>query len=61
MKFCSFICEHADNDKAQHAACLAVNGVYCALLEKTIEKGSPCAAELAGKLPVNPPLKKNHK
>jgi hypothetical protein len=42
MKFCSFKCENADNGKAQYAACLALNGVYCGLLHKVIEKGLPC-------------------
>lgn len=51
MRFCSFLCEHADNNKAQHAACLAENGVYCSILEKVIDKGSPCAAEAEGLLP----------
>ena len=45
MKFCSFRCPQADNEKAQHAACLAVNGVYCSLLLQVVEKGSPCPAE----------------
>lgn len=42
MQFCSFRCLHADNAKALHAACLAVNGVYCGLLGRVIEKGSLC-------------------
>jgi hypothetical protein len=42
MKYCSFVCEKADNGKAQHAACLAVNGVFCGVLKKVIEKGRPC-------------------
>ena len=45
MKFCSFRCQHADNEQAQHAACLAVNGVYCTILQKVIEKGRPCPVE----------------
>lgn len=51
MKLCSFYCQYADNDKAQHAACLAVNGVYCTLLEKVLEKGTLCAAQIEGKFP----------
>ncbi len=42
MKFCSFMCDKADNKKAQHAACLAVNGVFCGILGKVVEKGTPC-------------------
>jgi hypothetical protein len=42
MKFCSFICPEADNGRAQHAACLAVNGVYCGKLRRVVEKGAPC-------------------
>jgi hypothetical protein len=42
MKFCSFSCPEADNARAQHAACLAVNGVYCRRLRRVIEKGAPC-------------------
>jgi hypothetical protein len=42
MKFCSFMCDRADNKKAQHAACLAVNGVFCGILGKVVEKGTPC-------------------
>lgn len=45
MKFCSFRCPQADNEKAQHAACLAVNGVFCSLLLQVVEKGAPCPAE----------------
>ena len=45
MKFCSFLCSQADNEKAQHAGCLAVNGVFCRLLLRVVEKGSPCPAE----------------
>ena len=45
MKFCSFRCPRADNEKAQHAGCLAVNGVFCSLLLQVVEKGSPCPAE----------------
>jgi hypothetical protein len=44
LKFCSFTCERADNDKAQHAACLAVNGVFCGILHRVVEKGMPCPA-----------------
>ena len=42
MKFCSFNCDNADNEKAQHAACLAVNGVFCGILLQVVEKGAPC-------------------
>jgi hypothetical protein len=45
MKFCSFLCPQADNEKAQHAGCLAVNGVFCRILLQVVEKGSPCPAE----------------
>ena len=45
MKFCSFLCPQADNEKAQHAGCLAVNGVFCRNLLRVVEKGSPCPAE----------------
>ncbi|MBI5602217.1 MAG: hypothetical protein HY879_02585 [Deltaproteobacteria bacterium] len=45
MKFCSFRCEQADNEKAQHAACLAVNGVFCGILLRVVEKGAPCPVE----------------
>ena len=45
MKFCSFLCPQADNEKAQHAGCLAVNGVFCGILLQVVEKGSPCPAE----------------
>jgi hypothetical protein len=45
MKFCSFICDRADNGKAQHAACLVVNGVFCGILGKVVEKGTPCPVE----------------
>jgi len=45
MKFCSFMCDKADNEKAQHAACLAVNGVFCGVLRKVVEKGMPCPVE----------------
>jgi hypothetical protein len=45
MKFCSFGCDKADNKKAQHAACLAVNGVFCGVLGKVVEKGMPCPVE----------------
>gem|GEM_PF-3509997 len=45
MKFCSFLCENAQNDKAQYAACLAVNGVYCRILDRVVEKGMPCPLE----------------
>jgi hypothetical protein len=44
-KFCSFGCEAAENERAQHAACLAVNGVFCGILLKVIEKGTPCPVE----------------
>lgn len=40
--FCSFTCPFADNDRAQHAACLAVNGVWCLGLDRPVEKGTPC-------------------
>jgi hypothetical protein len=39
------MCEKADNRKAQHAACLAVNGVFCGTLQQVIEKGMPCPVE----------------
>jgi hypothetical protein len=39
------MCDKADNKKAQHAACLAVNGVFCGLLGKVVEKGMPCPFE----------------
>jgi hypothetical protein len=45
MKICSFLCPQADNEKAQHAGCLAVNGVFCRILQKVVEKGSLCPAE----------------
>jgi hypothetical protein len=45
MKFCSFLCPQADNGKAQHAGCLAVNGVFCGILRQVVEKGTPCPAE----------------
>jgi hypothetical protein len=45
MKFCSFGCPKAVNEKAQHAACLAVNGVFCGELKKVVEKGTPCPIE----------------
>ncbi len=45
MKLCSFICDKADNKKAQHAACLAVNGVFCGLLGEVVEKGMLCPVE----------------
>ncbi len=45
MKFCSFMCDWAENEKAQHAACLAVNGVFCGILLKVVEKGTPCPVE----------------
>ena len=44
LKCCSFLCPEADNTRAQHAACLAVNGVYCGKLRRVIEKGTPCPA-----------------
>lgn len=47
--FCSFYCEFADNQKAQYAACLAVNGVYCVILNKVIEKGQPCPVSIEEK------------
>jgi hypothetical protein len=50
VKFCSFICDQADNRKAQHAACLAVNGVFCGILLQVIEKGIPCPVERLRKL-----------
>ena len=39
------MCDKADNKKAQHAACLAVNGVFCGILGKVVEKGIPCPVE----------------
>jgi hypothetical protein len=42
MRFCSFRCKYSESNEAQHAACMAVNGVYCTILEEVIEKGSPC-------------------
>jgi hypothetical protein len=51
MRFCSFGCPRAENDKAQHAACLAVNGVYCGELKKVVEKGTPCPLEKGGGFP----------
>jgi len=39
------MCNKADNKKAQHAACLAVNGVFCGLLGKVVEKGMLCPFE----------------
>jgi hypothetical protein len=39
------MCDKADNNKAQHAACLAVNGVFCGLLGKVVEKGMLCPFE----------------
>jgi len=39
------MCDKADNEKAQHAACLAVNGVFCGVLRKVVEKGMPCPVE----------------
>jgi hypothetical protein len=45
MQFCSFLCPQADNEKAQHAACLAVNGVFCGILLQVVEKGAPCPVE----------------
>jgi hypothetical protein len=39
------MCDKADNGKAQHAACLAVNGVFCGTLQQVIEKGMPCPLE----------------
>jgi len=44
--FCSFACPFSDTQQAQHAACLAVNGVYCSLLETVMEKGMPCPVRL---------------
>ncbi len=44
-KFCSFGCAAAENERAQHAACLAVNGVFCGILLKVVEKGTPCPVE----------------
>ncbi len=40
--WCSFGCPLADTSRSQHAACLAVNGVWCRALETPVEKGSPC-------------------
>jgi hypothetical protein len=37
------MCEKADNSKAQHAACLAFNGVFCGVLQQVIEKGTLCS------------------
>jgi hypothetical protein len=45
MRYCSFGCPKADNDKAQYAACLAINGVFCGVLMKVVEKGTPCPLE----------------
>jgi hypothetical protein len=45
MKFCSFGCPKAENEKAQHAACLAINGVFCGALKRVVEKGTPCPME----------------
>ena len=42
MTFCSFQCPHSDSRRAQHAACQAVNGVYCTILKRIMEKGMPC-------------------
>jgi hypothetical protein len=39
------MCDRAENEKAQHAACLAVNGVFCGILLKVVEKGTPCQVE----------------
>ena len=39
------MCDKADNKKAQHAACLAVNGVFCGVLGQVVEKGMPCPVE----------------
>ncbi len=39
------MCDRADNGKAQHAACLAVNGVFCGVLRRVVEKGMPCPVE----------------
>jgi hypothetical protein len=39
------MCDRADNGKAQHAACLAVNGVFCGILLTVVEKGMPCPVE----------------
>ncbi|MBI4764037.1 MAG: hypothetical protein HY787_05460 [Deltaproteobacteria bacterium] len=58
MKFCSFMCDQADNKKAQHAACLAFNGVYCGVLQRVIEKGTPCLVEVRPKAPARPRIKK---
>lgn len=49
MKFCSFLCDKADNKKAQHAACLAVNGVFCGVLKKVVEKGMLCPVDADSK------------
>ncbi|MDP8256328.1 MAG: hypothetical protein P9M14_11315 [Candidatus Alcyoniella australis] len=40
--YCSFRCSFSDSGQAQHAACLAVNGVHCRLIEGVVEKGAPC-------------------
>lgn len=45
MKYCSFGCPKADNEKAQYAACLALNGVFCGELKRVVEKGTPCLLE----------------
>ncbi len=58
MKFCSFLCDQADNKKAQHAACLAFNGVFCGILQQVIEKGTPCPVEVQPKIPAGPRRKK---
>jgi hypothetical protein len=41
-RFCSFLCPFSDSGRAQHAACLAVNGIHCSLLGKVVVKGTPC-------------------
>ena len=57
MKFCSFTCPKARNEKAQHAACLAVNGVFCGDLKKIVEKGTPCPMEEEPKIAGRPKKK----
>ncbi|MCU0579811.1 MAG: hypothetical protein MUF69_09740 [Desulfobacterota bacterium] len=55
---CSFLCPEADNARAQHAACLAVNGVYCGKLRRVIEKGAPCP--LSKPAPLEKRKKRTH-
>jgi hypothetical protein len=57
MKICSFGCLKAENEKAQHAACLAINGVYCGVLKKVVEKGTPCPVGKGREIKKGPPKK----